>query len=113
MELICDRCKGPFDAPTARGYCSGCCEWFRSNKRYAAEKANPSPDVHLTGQFNHPECCPRSFAAPESEGQVCGLCGCAELEPGYGFAGGYGLGSYVYCTECHTVLDFHPDTDEE
>ena len=43
---------------------------------------------------------------------VCGLCGSDAIESGYGFAGGFGLGSYVICTDCWTVMDFFEDRDE-
>lgn len=43
---------------------------------------------------------------------VCGLCGSAEIEPGYGLAGGGGCGSYNFCRGCYRVLDKSEDKGE-
>jgi hypothetical protein len=49
----------------------------------------------------------------EAIGQnVCGLCGSAEIVPGYGLAGGGGLGAYNFCHHCQRVLDKTEDTGE-
>lgn len=40
---------------------------------------------------------------------VCGLCGSSEIESGYGIGSGYGMGSYNFCNECDTFLDFSED----
>lgn len=39
----------------------------------------------------------------------CGLCGSIEIEPGYGLAGGGGVGAYNFCHGCNRVLDKSED----
>ena len=113
MELICVRCNQPFDSSVARGYCDDCADFFRGRREVAHRKANPAPGVHAVGQFIDPKECPQTVVDPVGEDRtVCGLCGCDRLEPGYGFAGGYGLGAYTFCLGCNTVLDFSEDTGE-
>ena len=36
---------------------------------------------------------------------VCGLCGSADLQPGYGLGGGGGIGAYNWCQNCERILD--------
>lgn len=36
---------------------------------------------------------------------VCNLCGSADIQGGYGLAGGGGIGVYNYCNGCQRVLD--------
>ena len=43
---------------------------------------------------------------------VCNLCGSADVEAGYGMAGGGGPGVYNFCNGCQRVLDKSPDSDE-
>lgn len=45
----------------------------------------------------------------ETGRNVCGLCGSAELEMGYGLAGGGGCGVYNFCHGCNRVLDKSED----
>lgn len=40
---------------------------------------------------------------------VCGLCGCYDLSPGYGLAGGGGIGGYNFCNGCQRILDKSED----
>lgn len=105
--MTCSRCDNEAEPGTL--YCFDCKEQFRGNTQAANERADPAPGVHLTGKLNNGEC-PKSFFNGVSN--VCGMCGQDELEPGYGFAGNYGLGSYNYCGECMTVLDFSEDTGD-
>ncbi len=42
--------------------------------------------------------------------EACPECGCTELEPGFGLAGG-GFGSYLMCSECSTVVAKTPAQD--
>lgn len=41
----------------------------------------------------------------ERQRNVCGLCGSQDIEPGYGLAGGGGIGTYNFCTSCQRILD--------
>lgn len=45
------------------------------------------------------------------ERNVCGLCGSADIEAGYGLAGGGGCGMYNFCNRCQRVLDKSPDPE--
>lgn len=42
---------------------------------------------------------------------VCGLCGSADIVPGYGLAGGGGCGAYNFCDGCQRVLDKTEDKE--
>lgn len=61
--------------------------------------------VHSAGRRKDPATCPVSedLKCTRSE------CGAAELECGYGYAGGYGLGGYQICLKCGTVYNFFED----
>lgn len=50
---------------------------------------------------------------PERNANVCGLCGSADLEAGYGLGGGGGIGAYNYCQSCERILDKRLDTSDE
>lgn len=112
MNLSCERCGDDFEGDVFVGYCPVCVEAFRDSQKAARRKANPAPGVHATGKFLATAECPRSVADPVAREPVCGICGGSDLEPGYGFAGGYGLGSYTFCLDCNTVLDFFEDSGE-
>ena len=60
--------------------------------------------MFIDGKFKDPKTCPKS-----KEGK-CPKCR-SSLEPGYGFAGGYGLGAYNYCKKCKKVYDFFEDKE--
>ena len=67
----------------------------------------------IDGQFNDPKTCPRSIEKPRSDKLWCSKPKCKGFcEGGYGFAGGYGLGSYTICRKCSTIHDFTPDSDD-
>jgi len=55
---------------------------------------------------------PRSVYNPVENANVCGICGSKNTQLGYRFGGGFGLGSYNFCLDCDTFLDFSPDTGE-
>jgi hypothetical protein len=112
MTLKCERCEKAFESPAFVGYCPECAEWFRGGKKVARDGANPMPGVHACGKFQSDDRCPKTVLNPVTEENVCGLCGSDEIEPGYGFAGGFGLGVYNFCTACNTVLDFSEDSGE-
>lgn len=106
MHLKCERCTGEFESPAFVGYCPECAAWFKGGWKVANDAANPAPGVHLCGKFQSEDRCPRTVTNPHTEEQVCGLCGADELELCYGFAGGFGLGIYTFCGDCHAVIDF-------
>ena len=101
--MSCERCHEKEEHGLSI-YCEECIDYFRGGREIAHERAYPAPGVHVTGKLNPRECPKSSYS-----GECCGLCGFDELEPGYGFAGGYGLGSYNYCPECHAIMDFSED----
>lgn len=109
---MCERCEQPFEGAAFVGYCPECVAWFREGRKKAHAAANPAPGMHLSGKFQDVDRCPRTVENPVTEEQVCGLCGSDDLEPGYGFAGGFGLGVYTFCCGCNAVLDFSEDTGE-
>lgn len=109
MELTCIRCETDFDSGIKRGYCDECLSLFRERQILKHYQQNPAPGVHITGKFLKPKECPQSIENEAGDGPACGLCGGESLMPGYGFAGGYGLGSYQFCEECNTVIDFSED----
>lgn len=61
--------------------------------------------VHMSGRFKEPNEC------PDSENMLCGNpeCNNAELDSGYGYAGGYGLGAYHFCPKCFAIYNFCED----
>ncbi len=109
-KLSCVRCAQPFDAPTFRGYCDTCVSHFREVRKATSRRQNPAPGIHCDGKFTD-EQSPQIVMDPEREEEVCGLCGSDELEPGYGLAGGYGMGSYSFCCGCDTIIDFREDLE--
>jgi hypothetical protein len=40
----------------------------------------------------------------------CPDCG-GDIDIGYGFAGGGGIGTYEYCTECYRIIEKWPDPE--
>lgn len=42
---------------------------------------------------------------------ICGLCGSTGIVPGYGLAGGGGVGAYNFCDSCLRVLDKTADSE--
>jgi hypothetical protein len=111
MTLTCVRCQGEFEESTFRGYCPGCVEHFRGQADRSRRARHPVPGVHLNIRMLEAGDCPLAAVNPATGQSVCGLCGSDELEPGYGFAGGFGLGVYTCCSDCHAVLDFSPDEE--
>lgn len=57
--------------------------------------------VYIDGKF-------RSDPCPKSKNGMCPKCG-QKLDPGYGFGGGYGLGTYNFCHKCKKFFDFVED----
>jgi hypothetical protein len=112
MNLECVRCNDKFEEPVFVGYCPKCVALFRGDRKKAHAAANPLPGVHLCGKFLDPKECPETVADPVTGNTVCGLCGGDNLDQGYGFAGGYGLGMYMFCEDCHAFLDFCEDSGE-
>lgn len=112
MILACERCGSEFEHPKFVGYCLACADFFRESREVARKAARPAPGVHLSGKFLDTDRCPRTVQNVFTEEPVCGLCGCDELENGYGFAGGFGLGLYTACCGCKAILDFSEDTGE-
>jgi hypothetical protein len=112
MNLTCQRCNAAFDGPTYVGYCPECVGWFKGGWKVAHAAANPAPGVHRVGKFQKADRCPHTVTNPFTEEQVCGLCGGDELDSGYGFAGGFGLGGYTFCGGCYAILDFSEDSGE-
>lgn len=112
MILTCERCENEFESPTFVGYCPDCRQWFAEGRQIASDMANPRPGVHATGKFLPEDRCPKTVTDPVNRRQACGLCGGTDLEPGYGFAVGLGLGAYNFCTGCNAVLDFSEDSGE-
>ena len=111
MYLTCVRCESPFEHPTIRAYCDDCVAEWREQAWKTHKSQNPSPALHLTIKIAG-QTLPLSIEDPVSGKRVCGLCGSDQLDLGYGFAGGCGLGSYRFCMECEAFLDFHEDTGE-
>ena len=107
--MTCIRCEAEFDSGIKRGYCDECLSLFRERQILKHGKQHPAPGVRVTGKFLDPKECPCSIENETGDGIACGLCGSESLQPGYGFAGGYGLGSYQFCEECNTVIDFFED----
>jgi hypothetical protein len=112
MELSCIRCDKVFDSGAARGYCAECIAAFDATRAAIHKRQRPAPGVYADGKFADPKECPQSVQDPVMKRQVCGVCGSDELEPGYGIAGGYGMGSYTFCCGCNRFLDFFEDTGE-
>lgn len=110
-EQQCVRCGELYDSGIKRGYCDECLSLFRERQVIRKQSQNPAPGVHLTGKFLDPNECPVSVENETGDGNCCGLCGSESLHSGYGFAGGYGLGSYLFCDECSSVLDFCEDKE--
>jgi len=74
--------------------------------RGATIKNKNVPPTFIDGKFKDPKKCPKSKRGK------CPNCR-ASLETGYGYAGGYGLGSYKYCKGCRKVYDFVEDKEED
>jgi len=106
--MNCIRCDAEFVSFPQRGYCDVCVAVFTERREMIHEKQNPAPGVHACGKFTN-QTGPQSWHDPDRGVNVCGLCGSPELEMGYGFAGGMGLGGYTFCSECYAVLDFSED----
>lgn len=109
MELTCIRCNEQFDNGEFRGYCDSCLGFFSDQREYVHQRQNPAPGVHACGTFIKEG--PKTCEHPVSGNQVCGVCGGDDLDHGYGFAGGQGLGMYQFCNECYAFLDFVEDRE--
>ena len=110
MILTCIRSDAEFEESYAVSYCTDCRDHFLGVRKEVHKKQNPAPGVHATGKFTD-DPGPQSFHDPVSNQNLCGLCGSNQLDMGYGFAGGRGLGSYTFCLECHCCLDFSEDKE--
>ena len=105
--MKCGRCEES-DAESGTLYCFECKEHFRGNRKKAHDRANPIPGVHCVGKFIKDES-PKTFY--NGVANCCGMCGSSEVEGGYGFAGGFGLGGYNCCMECYAIMDFFEDVE--
>lgn len=112
MELTCKRCHSTFDSGVTLAYCEECRRFFHEQQIMRINAQNPRPGLHITGKFLEPRQCPGTTWCDVSDSQICGLCGSDELDTGYGYAGGYGLGCYNYCMACNSVLDFCEDMSD-
>jgi hypothetical protein len=110
VNLECVGCDAAFEAPTFRGYCPECIEGFEKQRENVHKRQRPAPGVIADGKFARGS--PETVYSPVAGRQVCGLCGSAEIEPGYGLGSGYGMGVYTFCNECYAFLDFSEDTGE-
>jgi len=61
--------------------------------------------VFIDGQFNDPKNCPKSNDGKCPQCQI-------DLQSGYGFSGGYGLGTYQWCIKCYEIYDFMPEPEQ-
>ena len=110
--MKCIRCQQEFDCNIHRGYCDDCVSAFRLTKEGVCEKQRPAPNVFADGKFaDENATCPVSVNDPVSGNRVCGLCGSADLEPGYGLGSGFGIGCYMFCCGCDSFLDFCEDKE--
>lgn len=112
MNLTCERCSKPFDAVAFRGYCDNCQAFFRSVRDQVHRAQRPAPGVLADGKFRPEDECPHTVYDPVRQANVCGLCGSDQIEMGYGLGTGHGMGSYNYCMECYSFLDFSEDGGE-
>ena len=106
--MKCGRCDEK-EAEPGTLYCFECKESFRGERGAAQDRVNPMPGVHAVGKFNKGES-PKTFF--NGVANVCGMCGSDEIEAGYGFAGGFGLGVYQCCMDCYAIMDFSEDSGE-
>lgn len=111
MILKCIECGQEFEAARLRGYCDACLESYRETRKRVHMLQRPAPGVYVDGRFADPLKCPTTITDPVTDRQICGICGSAELEQGYGLGTGYGMGSYIFCEECYAFLDFREDND--
>lgn len=111
MNLTCERCDAAFEAAKFVGYCDECKAEFSKTRERVHARQRPAPGVIADGKFAEGDDGPRSVTDPVSQRQVCGLCGSADLEPGYGLGSGYGMGAYTFCENCHAFLDFCEDRE--
>ncbi len=113
IEMYCVRCNEVFADDRTRGYCDACVDAYRGRREQVDAKREPEPGVLVDGVFCKSLECPVTVYAEERDNeQVCGLCGSNEIDAGYGIGTGYGCGSYMYCHDCQSFLDFNEDTGE-
>lgn len=114
MNLTCqkDGCGKEFDVSTWRLYCPDCVQEFRDVKKHMSAVRNPT-GMHLNVQCAAGVISPKTGIEPITGHEVCGLCGSTEVESGYGFAGGYGLGVYTFCLGCNSFLNVVEDEHDE
>lgn len=112
MQLTCVRCEDAFENEIFLGYCPECIEHFRTVSASVNRCQNPTPDMHLDGKFTD-DPGPQTVLDSFSGRAVCGLCGSDEVQSGYGLGSGRGIGSYSFCMNCNTFLDFCPDMEDE
>jgi hypothetical protein len=113
-SLTCQRCRNPFEAETTIGYCEGCQQHYAAQAFRVRKAQRPMPHIMADTSFLKPADCPHTVT--ESSGGrgriLCGLCGSGSIEAGYGLVPGFGCGTFYYCCNCGTYLDFSPDVNE-
>lgn len=114
-KLECNKCGCEFENAVTVGYCNDCLEAYRAMRQARRDRQDLATFLagasHIAGKWGDAKDCPRSAFDEITQKQVCGLCGCDQVEPGYGYAGGFGLGSYLICLECYEVQDFTEDLE--
>ena len=108
MEMTCLRCDETFDSGVFRGYCDECVDFYRGVVKEVRERENPAPGVMCHGKFTN-EPTPETVFDPIRGKAVCGICGSEDVDPGYGFAAGRGIGAYMFCNDCYAFMDFCED----
>jgi NMD protein affecting ribosome stability and mRNA decay len=115
MRLDCQKCGEEFENANTIGYCDDCRASYDAKQRARSERQETATQAagafHIAGKWGDAKESPRSAWDEISQRQVCGMCGSSELEPGYGYAGGFGLGSYQFCLDCCVVQDFSEDLE--
>lgn len=109
MNLKCIGCGADFESLIFVGYCAECKAKFAEKREHVHAKQRPAEGVFADGKFA--EGSPQTVFDPVAQKQVCGLCGSAEVESGYGLGSGFGIGVYMFCNDCFAFLDFVEDKE--
>lgn len=111
MILYCINCGNEFVNYRVVGYCSKCLADYDAMRAGVHQRQRPEPGAFADGKFAEPIQCLQTIPIREAAigGNVCGRCGSDDLNQGYGLGSGYGIGTYIFCGECHEFLDFSPD----
>lgn len=113
MNLECQNCGESFENAITIGYCPECIADYQAKRQARRDKQQAVTAslgaFHVAGKWGDPKETPRSVFCEISQRNVCGLCGSDQLEGGYGYAGGFGLGGYNFCLDCNEVQDFSED----